>query len=69
MVEEIHRLVVGNFVPDLTFILDIPETVALEKLRNARESDVVGGKPPMQNVVVAHAEMRCDEVISRIQGG
>ena len=31
VVEKIHRLVVGSFVPDLILILDIPETVALER--------------------------------------
>jgi len=31
VVEKIHRLVVGSFVPDLVLILDIPETVALER--------------------------------------
>ena len=31
VVEKIHRLVVGTFVPDLILILDIPETVALKR--------------------------------------
>jgi dTMP kinase len=31
VVENIHRLVVGAFVPDLIIILDIPETVALTR--------------------------------------
>jgi dTMP kinase len=31
VVEKIHRLVVGTFVPDLILILDIPEAVALKR--------------------------------------
>lgn len=31
VVEKIHKLVVGTFVPDLSLILDIPETVALKR--------------------------------------
>jgi dTMP kinase len=31
VVEKIHHLVVGSFVPDLILILDIPETVALQR--------------------------------------
>jgi len=31
LVEQIHQLVVGSFVPDLTLILDIPESVALKR--------------------------------------
>ena len=34
VVEKIHRLVVGAFVPDLILILDIPETVALKRAIN-----------------------------------
>ena len=39
VVEKIHRLVVGSFVPDLILILDIPETVALQRTikRGGRE--------------------------------
>jgi dTMP kinase len=38
-VEQIHRLVVGEFEPDLVLILDIPETVALKRAisRGGRE--------------------------------
>ena len=31
IVEKVHRLVVGSFEPDLVLILDIPESVALER--------------------------------------
>jgi len=34
VVEKIHLLVVGSFVPDLTLILDIPENVALKRAIN-----------------------------------
>ncbi len=40
VVEKIHRLVVGSFVPDLILILDIPETVALERaIRRGGQED------------------------------
>jgi dTMP kinase len=38
MVEQIHRLVVGEFEPALVIILDLPETIALERTR-ARGDD------------------------------
>lgn len=31
LVEKVHALVVGDFVPDLILILDIPETIALQR--------------------------------------
>ncbi len=31
VVENVHQLVVGSFAPDLVLILDIPETVALQR--------------------------------------
>jgi len=31
LVEKVHRLVVGDFIPDLILILDIPETIALQR--------------------------------------
>jgi dTMP kinase len=31
LVEKVHRLVVGEFIPDLILILDIPETIALQR--------------------------------------
>ena len=34
IVEKIHSLVVGTFVPELILILDIPETVALNRAIN-----------------------------------
>lgn len=34
VVEKFHDLIVGTFVPDLTLILDIPETVALKRAIN-----------------------------------
>lgn len=33
-VENIHRIVVGDFEPELVLILDIPESVALDRARN-----------------------------------
>jgi dTMP kinase len=31
LVEKVHRLVVGDFIPNLVLILDIPETIALQR--------------------------------------
>ncbi len=40
LVEQVHRLVVGEFAPELILILDIPETVALKRTidRGGREN-------------------------------
>jgi dTMP kinase len=35
VVNDVHQLVVGDFKPDLTIILDVPDAVALERA-NAR---------------------------------
>jgi dTMP kinase len=36
----IHKLAIGNTIPDLTFIIDIPTNVALERKRNKSRSDL-----------------------------
>ena len=36
----IHNLAIGNTIPDLTFIIDIPTNVALERKRNKSRSDL-----------------------------
>jgi dTMP kinase len=36
----IHKLAIGNTIPDLTFIIDIPTIVALERKRNKSRSDL-----------------------------
>lgn len=37
---KIHNLAIGNTVPDITFIIDIPISVALERKRNKLHSDL-----------------------------
>ncbi len=37
---KIHNLAIGNTIPDLTFIIDIPTNVALERKRNKSRSDL-----------------------------
>lgn len=36
----IHNLAIGNTIPDLTFIIDVPTNVALERKRNKSRSDL-----------------------------
>lgn len=36
----IHKLAIGNTIPDLTFIIDIPTNIALERKRNKSRSDL-----------------------------
>ncbi len=36
----IHNLAIGNTIPDLTFIIDIPTNVALERKRNKLRTDL-----------------------------
>ena len=38
-VEQIHRLVVGDFEPALVLVLDLPESVALERTRQRGDDD------------------------------
>ena len=37
---KIHSLAIGNTIPDLTFIIDIPTSVALERKRSKLHSDL-----------------------------
>lgn len=37
---KIHNLAIGNTIPDLTFIIDIPTAVALERKRNKTQNDL-----------------------------
>jgi len=70
---KIHNLAIGNTVPDLTFIIDIPTSVALERKRNKSHSELdrieISNNTFYEKVRVGYLELSTKEKRFRVLDG
>ncbi len=70
---KIHNLAIGNTIPDLTFIIDIPTSVALERKRNKSHSDLdrieISNNTFYERVRVGYLELSTKENRFRVLDG